>query len=248
LNKCPNGCDANGLIWYRDDNGCDWAKPCECRKNKIESVRLSFANLPVAFKGMLLENFHTDIYKQDKSRKQITIALKVIRLYLEQLESHKATGKGLYIYSDTKGSGKTRFAASIANELMKNHDTKVKFATSGKIVQEIKATWDKESRTCTQSELITALSTAEILIIDDFGIEKIYDFVNENFYNIINERYNSRKITIYTSNYELSKLPYDERIKSRVNETSFLMDFPEESVRDYIAEKDNAEMINGLRR
>lgn len=167
---------------------------------------------------------------------------------MDQIESHKTTGKGLYIYSDAKGSGKTRMAASIANELMKNHNIKVKFATSSKIVQEIKGTWDKESRTCTQNELISALSTAEVLIIDDFGIEKIADFVNENFYNIINERYNSNKITIYTSNYALPNLPYEDRIKSRVKEKTFILHFPEESVRDYIADKDNADMINGLRR
>lgn len=231
-----------------DENGCDVAKECTCRKQNIESKRISFANIPDAFKGMTIENFKNDIYRQENSKKVINILLRAIRLYLEQLESHKATGKGLYIYSDAKGSGKTRIAASIANELLKNHDTRVKFATSSRVVQEIRSTWDKETRTCTQTELISALSTTEILIIDDFGIEKIYDHVNENFYNIINERYNSKKITIYTSNYALQDLPYEDRIKSRVKETSFVMHFPEESVRDYIAEKDNAEMINGLRR
>lgn len=247
MNKCQYGCDENGFIWVKDENGCDWAKPCICRKEKIENKRISFANLPEAFKGMMLENFHNDIYRQDKSRKDINILLKAIRLYLDQIESHKGTGKGLYIYSDEKGSGKTRMAASIANELMKNHDTKVKFATSSRIVQEIRSTFDKETRTITQTELIAALQMTEVLIIDDFGIEKISGFVNENFYNIINERYNSKRITIYTSNYALNDLPYEDRIKSRVKETSFIMHFPEESVRDYIADHDNAEMIKSLR-
>lgn len=224
------------------------AKECVCRKKKVESKRITFANIPDAFKGMMLDNFHNDIYRQDNSRRDINILLKAIRLYLEQIESHKATGKGLYIYSDVKGSGKTRMAASIANELMKNHDTRVKFATSSKIVQEIKNTFDKETRSCTQSELISALCTAEVLIIDDFGIEKISDFVNENFYNIINERYNNNKITIYTSNYSQQDLPYEDRIKSRVKEKTFILHFPEESVRDYIADKDNTDMIKGLRR
>ena len=232
----------------KDENGCDWAKPCECRKAKIENKRISFANLPEAFKGMMLENFHDDIYRQDKSRKDISILLKAIKVYLGQIEAHTVTGKGMYIYSDAKGSGKTRMAASIANELMKNHNKKVKFATSSRIVQEIKNTFDKETRTTTQTELITALQTTEILIIDDFGIEKISGFVNETFYNIINERYNGKRITIYTSNYALDNLPYEDRIKSRAKETSFVMHFPEESVRGYIADRDNEEMIKNLRR
>jgi DNA replication protein DnaC len=248
LNSCPHNCDQNGFIWYRNDEGYEVAKECVCRKQKVESKRISFANIPEAFKGMMLDNFHNDIYRQKESQKVINILLKAIRLYMDNIESHKTTGKGLYIYSDEKGSGKTRMAASIANELMKNHNTRVKFATSSKIVQEIRATWDKETRTCTQTELISALATAEVLIIDDFGIEKIYDFVNENFYSIINERYNSKKITIYTSNYQLHDLPYEDRIRSRVKETTFILHFPEESVRDYIAEQDNAAMINELRR
>lgn len=247
-NKCPYGCDENGFIWTEAENGTALAKECVCRKQKVQSKRINFANIPDAFKGMMLNNFHNDIYRQESSRRDINILLKAIRLYLEQIESHKAIGKGLYIYSDVKGSGKTRMAASIANELMKNHNTRVKFATSSKIVQEIKNTFDKETRTCTQSELISALCTAEVLIIDDFGIEKISDFVNESFYNIINERYNNNKITIYTSNYSQQDLPYEDRIKSRVKEKTFVFHFPEESVRDYIAENDNSEMINGLRR
>jgi DNA replication protein DnaC len=210
--------------------------------------RISFANLPDAFKDMTLENFKSSVYKQENSKKVISIVSQVIKAYLDKIESHKSIGKGLYIYSHTKGSGKTRFAASIANELIKKHNMRVKFATSSNIINEIKATWDKETRTCTQSALLSALSTTEVLVIDDFGTEKIYDFVNENFYSIVNERYNNRKLTIYTSNYDLSELPYEDRIRSRVKEMTFVIQFPEESVRDYIAEQDNIELIKSIRR
>ncbi|MDF2858959.1 MAG: Helicase loader DnaI [Neobacillus sp.] len=212
----------------------------------MDRNRIKFANIPDAFKGMLLEIFNIDIYKLQKSRQVINLTLKVLNLYLDEIESHKATGKGLYIHSETKGSGKTRLVASIGNEMMRRYEIKVKFATSSNIIKEIKSTWDKENRTYTESALMDALATTPVLIIDDFGTEKIADWINDRFYNIINERYNNRLITMYTSNYPMDTLPYDERIKSRVKETTYIIGFPEESVRDYIAEHDNEEMLEKI--
>ena len=48
--------------------------------------------------------------------------------YLEDFGTQREQGMGLFIWSRTKGSGKTRIAAGIANELMKSYA--VKFAVS----------------------------------------------------------------------------------------------------------------------
>ena len=162
----------------------------------------------------------------------------------------KAEGIGLYLYSDTKGSGKTRMATSLANELIYEHDMSVRFATSMDIISEIKASWDGMSEVENEAKLIRYLTSVEVLVIDDFGIEKRdskQNWIDDRFYQIINQRYLDRLITIYTSNYPLDKLMYDERIKNRVMERVYQLHFPEESIREGIATARQMKMEKSLK-
>lgn len=154
---------------------------------------------------------------------------------------------GLYLYSNTKGSGKTRMAVSVANELIYDKKIQVKFATSLQILNEIKASWNKDGSQISESKLMNFLSTTEILIIDDFGVEKFHDWIDEKFNDIINYRYSNKKITIFTSNIKLDALRYDDRIISRIKERTFQIPFPEESVRDIIAGWNMNELIAGIK-
>lgn len=193
---------------------------------------MRFANIPEAYKDVSVSNFDRTAYKLAESQKTIDNALQIINVYLEDFGEYHEQGKGLYLWSNEKGSGKTRMAASIANELIKEHQ--VKFATSMAILNEIRATWDK-SKEYSESQLLDDLVNTDILIIDDFGTEQVKDWINEKFYHIINERYINQKVTIYTSNSEVEKLQYDRRIIDRVRERVYAIHFHEESVRGNIA-------------
>ena len=72
-------------------------------------------------------------------------------------------------------------------------------------------------------------------------------WINDRFYQIINDRYVNKKVTIFTSNIELEKLQYDDRITNRIKETTYQIHFPEESIRGYIAEKNDRDMIEKLK-
>lgn len=206
--------------------------------------RLRFANIPEAFRNMQLNTFTYDVYKSKESRERIVLACKIIKNYLENFEDYRIRGMGLYLFSETKGSGKTRMAASIANELIKRELT-VKFAASTVILREIKATWYKNSK-YTEGSLLDALSSTEILIIDDFGVEEHKDWIGEKFYQIVNDRYINRKTTIFTSNYSLDVIKYDDRIVNRIKEMTFQIAFPEESVRDKIANDNRKEILDKI--
>ena len=118
----------------------------------------------------------------------------------------------------------------------------VKFAVSLTILQEIKNTWRRDAE-YSESKLLDALSTAEVLIIDDFGVESPAAWINDKLYQIINERYINRKVTIFTSNEPLESLQYDDRITNRIKERTYQIAFPEESVRNHIAEQHQEEML-----
>lgn len=240
---CPI-CGGMGFILFEKDGLC-YSRKCDCYKERVLHNRLRFANLPEGFKDYTLQNFNAGMYRKSESRKKIGIACQVIKTYLAEFEAMEEAGLGLYIYSETKGSGKTRMAASLANELIKVRGKQVKFATSPAILKEIRATWDKDSQ-YTENRLIDELVQTEILIIDDFGTEKIADWINDKFYYLLNERYINRRLTIFTSNQSLKNLSYDERIVNRLKERSYEVAFPEESVRETISEINNANMLNKI--
>lgn len=248
---CPI-CHGEEWIPVRID-GVDYMKPCECRERAIMERRLKFANLPDAFRGMKLNSFRTDVYRKPESKVLIATACKTVKCYLDNFEDMREAGMGLYLYSQTKGSGKTRMAAGIANELMKKYP--VRFAGSTTILKEIKRSWDREKRkkwdqdeSLSESQLLDELSLADILIIDDFGTESAADWINDKFYQIINDRYVNNKVTIFTSNESLDSLKYDDRITNRIKERTYQISFPEESVREYIAEKNKNDMIERLQK
>ncbi|HCD44921.1 MAG TPA: hypothetical protein DEQ64_14555 [Lachnoclostridium sp.] len=245
-NVCPK-CNGSGWIYYTE-NGYEFGRKCDCWDKMVASRRLKFAELPEAFKDVKLSNFNLSIYRTIESRNLIAVAAKTVTHYLENFEAMKSNGMGLYLFSNTKGSGKTRMAVGIANSLLKNHQ--VKFAGSTTIIKEIKRTWNKKLSEVgeTESQLLDSLAAVEILIIDDFGTETPASWINDKFYQIINDRYVGRKVTIFTSNAALDRLNYDDRITNRIKERTYQIAFPEESVRDYIAEKNNQELINNLKR
>ena len=240
---CPI-CHGNEWILKVVD-GREVAVPCKCREKSIMRRRMQFAELPEAFKNMTLKTFNPNVYTTREGRIKSSIACRVIKEYLDNFDEAKEIGMGLYIFSSTKGSGKTRMAAGIANDLMYNHDMAVKFATGTRILNEIRHTYDHDTE-MTESRLLDALATVDVLIIDDFGTEKVTDWVRDKFYEIINNRYMGKKITIFTSNEQINDLKYGDRIISRIKETCYQVDFPEESIRNKIAAKRMSDMMRTI--
>lgn len=243
---CPV-CHGSGWIYWRDNNGIEYGRRCGCGlvERQIMERKLEFANIPEAFKTLDIRSFRLDVYHKEDSRKAIANTCAAIKYYLDNLEGMRKDGMGLYLYSGTKGSGKTRMAASIANEMVSTYRMQVKFAGSMQIINEIKATWDDKDRS--ESDLLMALSTVQVLVIDDFGTELPKDWIGERFYSIINGRYQDKLITMYTSNLSLQDLKYDDRITNRIKERTFQLPFPEESVRELIAEQNRRALIEGMR-
>ena len=234
-------CRDTGWEFYTDEEGNERTRECECGlvKRQMEERQRSFADIPEVFKDYRLSTFSTSVYSE---RKLINDAVGVIKYWISNVEQMVSDGIGLYLSSSTKGSGKTRMAASLANELMSVYGYPVKFATSIQIINAIKATWDK-SNTESETALLEHLTKIKVLVLDDFGTEQVKDWIGERFYHIINERYVRNLPTIYTSNYRLDQLQYDDRITDRILEKSLQVLFPEESVRKKIAQQRETEML-----
>ena len=77
-------------------------------------------------------------------------------------------------------------AANIANEMVRTYRMQVKFTGSMQIINGLRPHGMMDDRS--ESDLLRALSTVQVLVIDDFGTELPKDWIGERFYSIINGR------------------------------------------------------------
>lgn len=211
--------------------------------------KLKFAAIPKEFQGQTVDNFRTDCYSTLRAKELAGTAKLVAKRYVEKFPEVQELGKGLYFHSNAKGSGKTRLAVSIANDLINKNLAVAKFCTTIQILDQIRETWggQESGQAYTETRLIQDIVSVPVLVIDDIGVENPEKkWVNERFYNIINGRMVEKRITIFTSNFRIDELKLEDRIVDRINKMALLIEFPEESVRAAIAGKENDDLLNRL--
>src|SRR5205085_10686639 len=69
------------------------------------------------------------------------------------------------------------------------------------LLRVIRSTYDPSIRT-TEIEVLRPVMRADLLVLDDLGAEKPSEWVEETMHLIVNTRYNERRPTIFTSNYD----------------------------------------------
>lgn len=241
--KC-NLCKDTGFVLYTGADGYTVARDCPngCRTRNVINGKIKFADIPEEFKKLKINNFNTDIYSGN-NRDMALMIKTVCTNYVKDFREIQTSGKGFYFYSAVKGSGKTRMAISVANEIINKYIISCKFTTAIRILDEIKNTWNSDY---SERKLINEIIQTPVLIIDDIGIERPTDWVNEKLYDIINSRMISKKITIFTSNRKIEELKLDDRIMSRISKMAVPLQFPAESVRDLIAAQENTSFLQRL--
>jgi len=194
------------------------------------------AMMPFEFMGLTGKDFQWGRYKADTSGcKDMT------NKYIMNYPKFKEKGMGLYIYSGTKGSGKTMLACCLLNELSGRHAGSVKFVN---ILDFLEIT--KKGFNGNDTEL-KAIYEAGLLVVDDIGAQMSKEWVETTLYRLVNHRYVGRLPTIYTSNIPINSLKMDERITDRIESTTYSVKLPEESIRRDMRQQDKQKLLNELK-
>ncbi|MFW6130525.1 MAG: DnaA ATPase domain-containing protein [Atribacterota bacterium] len=132
-------------------------------------------------------------------------------------------GRGVFLYSQNKGNGKTSWACILMNEYFKqialknNLECRGLFISVPVFLQDLRDDFEKEEK---QMNIIKRqLREVDIVIWDDIGTEKPTDWVRETLYSFINYRISNDLSQIYTTNVAPGMLQKNlgERIISRIN-------------------------------
>ncbi len=157
------------------------------------------------------------IENDDRKNKRISDA--IVR-YTEKWDEMKAKNMGILFYG-TVGTGKTFFAACIANRLIEQ-GIPVLMTNIPALITAIAKDFEKD-----KAAILNRISQIPLLILDDLGVERDTSFGYEKIQEIIDTRYRSGKPLIVTTNLSPKELkePQDLRYK-RVYDRVLEMCYP----------------------
>ena len=167
---------------------------------------------------------------------------KMSNAFVLNFQKFRRDGKGLYIHSATKGTGKTYLSYCLANEVIARYDVNVKFTS----VLEYLDLTKKGYSSAADKEEKDGIIKATVLLLDDIGVEVSKDWVNTTLYQLINYRYSNKLITVFTSNNQLEQLRIDDRIKDRINFMCLPLHIPEVPIRSMKTDRANSEFVNEI--
>ena len=130
------------------------------------------------------------------------------------------------------GIGKTHIAVAVLTEVIRRTGARGLYYDTRALLTLIRSSYDPVIKT-TPIDYLRPCMDADLLVLDDLGAERLTDWVEETMSLIVTTRYNNRKLTIFTSNYE--DVPGDDvntlltrvgfRLHSRLREMCTTLDF-----------------------
>lgn len=155
------------------------------------------------------------------------------RQYADHWQEMRQENLGLLLWGQP-GNGKTFAAASIANALLERggrEAPRMRMTTLGTVLSRLPGMTPGE-----KESYFSQFFSCELLILDDFGMERQTDYAREQVFNLIDGRYLARRPLIVTTNLSLNQLKSttnlaEKRIYDRILELCVPVFFGGESQR-----------------
>ena len=195
--------------------------PDNCILDEYTQRRKSRSMMPLEYVYKDAKDFDWTVYNED-----VGIQKNIVNAFVVNFDMFLKQGRGLYISSETKGSGKTLLACCIVNELLKRNDSSMKYCTVPEYI-ELSKSKDEDAK-----ETLNSLKECKVLIFDDIGtVTDKQEWIANAIFRLIDYRDKNLLPTIYTSNYKIHDLPIDERVISRIDGHSVPVYVPEKNIR-----------------
>lgn len=186
---------------------------CKCRKEELEKEEQEreyqkklqrIARMRIS--GIQDEKMREWTFENsDPDKENPNVKAKALR-YCEKWDEMYSNNIGLLFFGN-KGTGKTRMAANIANNLI-NKGVPVLMTSFTKIIKDLTGFKIQD-----KNGYVNSLNNYELLIIDDLGVERESDFALEQVFDVIDTRYRNGQPLIVTTNLSVEDLKNAQDIK-----------------------------------
>lgn len=217
----PRTCEAHGEYTARSLTGRHWTRCPACevereakrlaadaagratREQEALEARFRQSRIPARFDGKGFDDF---VAQTDAQRN----ALDVAQAYAKSFPAMRENGCCLCLCGKA-GTGKTHLAVSIAGEAMRAGYGALFTSVMGAI-RSVKETYRKDSEE-TERDALRKLTSVQLLILDEVGVQFGSDTEKLILFEIINTRYEQVLPTIVISN--LAKVGLEEYLGER---------------------------------
>ena len=225
LDKCL--CGGEEPYYYSEKGSI---KECYCRDIRMRIDRINAVYLKSGIEKKFQWKSFNDFRAENK------LANEAKNAAYEIVNNFPDVKKGLFLWGNP-GTGKTLLSSIILTELIIRHAAEGRFIKiSRTFFNRLKATFVEGSDTYGESSKIEKeLSEVDILVVDDFGIQRDSAWEQETLYNLVDARYESERFTIFTSNNNPHKALAElsqGRILSRIKEMCKIIEISGEDYRN----------------
>ncbi len=183
-------CDGTG--WKAvEKNGARRVERCDCWRAGLTDRLVEEARIPPRYRRCDLATFVT--YPNEK----LITAVRQAQRFADQFP---AIQKGLCLIGPP-GIGKTHLAVAVLRRVIVTKGARGLFYDTRDLLRVIRSTYNPLVRTA-EMDILRPVMEADLLVLDDIGSEKTSEWVEETMNLIVNTRYNERRHTIFTSNYD----------------------------------------------
>jgi len=212
MEKCKI-CNGTTWIFTTDENGIEYAKPCECRERIISLKLMASSGISEEDSKKGFGGFNTF------NETALVTAKNTATLYFQNFLKIENERVNSILLCGASGRGKTTLGLAISNNLISS-GVGVRYMPYRDEITRLKQQLGNDSK-YQYEEHMHKLKNARVLFMDDLLKGKVTDSDINIMYEVINYRYLQRKPVIVSTEKTIEQLlEFDEAIGSRLIEMS----------------------------